>query len=298
MDSLTQRAVAAACAVAEMYGLRFDAPELVNAGINVLVRLAPTDVVCRVATTTGHVRHAGIGLWREVGIASYLAAQGLPVIPPSPALPAGPHEQDELWLSFWDYLPATDEPIDAFAAACALRACHEALQDYPGELPLWGAWEEARQIRSDLAAEGVLQADDAIYLQAMTDHVDGRIAQYDLPVYPIHGDAHYENVMNTARGLLWFDWEDCFLGPHEWDLACMLRQSRVFDLHRERGPRALAAFGDGMQAEVLDTLVIARDLQAVSWGMLHARQYDDVAERVASRVERMRKHAAQMGLAA
>ncbi|MBV8657634.1 MAG: aminoglycoside phosphotransferase family protein [Burkholderiales bacterium] len=298
MDELTQRAVNAARAVATRLGLRFTDTVLVNAGINVLVRFSPTNVLCRIATTTGLVRLGGVGFKREVEIARFLAARGLPVIGPSAALDAGPHEHDGLWLSFWDYLPATDEPIDAQAAAKALRSCHEALSDYTGTLVPWGAWEEARQIRTDLVDQGLLASADIDVLAELTAYVDAKIAEYALPLQAIHGDAHYENVMFTAQGLRWFDWEDCFLGPREWDIACMLRQSRVFDLHAHRAPQAMAGYGEEIRHETLDALVLARDLQAVSWGLLHAQQYDDAAERIASRMARMRQHLDRIGQAA
>ena len=37
----------------------------------------------------------------------------------------------------------------------------------------------------------------------------------DLPLRPVHGDTHLRNVINTARGPLWGDWEDAFRGPLE-----------------------------------------------------------------------------------
>jgi len=38
---------------------------------------------------------------------------------------------------------------------------------------------------------------------------------------PLHGDAHPGNVLLTADGPRWTDFEDVCLGPVEWDLASM-----------------------------------------------------------------------------
>jgi thiamine kinase-like enzyme len=35
----------------------------------------------------------------------------------------------------------------------------------------------------------------------------------------LHGDAHPGNLLPTAQGLLWIDFEDACRGPLEWDYA-------------------------------------------------------------------------------
>jgi len=43
----------------------------------------------------------------------------------------------------------------------------------------------------------------------------------DLPFrsVPIHGDAHLGNVLFTAKGPLWTDFEAASMGPREWDIG-------------------------------------------------------------------------------
>ena len=43
----------------------------------------------------------------------------------------------------------------------------------------------------------------------------------------VHGDSHPGNVLWTAGGPLWSDWEDAHLAPLEWDLACLVAAGRV-----------------------------------------------------------------------
>src|SRR5277367_3550945 len=99
MDDLSRRAIAAAVAVANSFGLRCDDPEILADGSNVLVHLKPAPVVARVATTTGLVRKpAQNWLALDLDLAGFLAAQSFPVVPPSAELPPGPHVQDGLAL--------------------------------------------------------------------------------------------------------------------------------------------------------------------------------------------------------
>ncbi len=42
---------------------------------------------------------------------------------------------------------------------------------------------------------------------------------YTGPVQVLHGDAWSGQVMRTAEGLKWFDFETASIGPKEWDLA-------------------------------------------------------------------------------
>jgi Ser/Thr protein kinase RdoA (MazF antagonist) len=58
-----------------------------------------------------------------------------------------------------------------------------------------------------------LSRDDAAVLRRAAAGVRRRIDALALPVQAVHGDAHLGNVINTARGPLWNDWGDAFLGP-------------------------------------------------------------------------------------
>ncbi|MBX3229103.1 MAG: phosphotransferase [Labilithrix sp.] len=57
----------------------------------------------------------------------------------------------------------------------------------------------------------------------------------------VHGDAHIRNVLATARGVLWTDWEDAFLEPIEFDLACLRCAASPLPV---LGPSALRADGE------------------------------------------------------
>jgi aminoglycoside/choline kinase family phosphotransferase len=53
------------------------------------------------------------------------------------------------------------------------------------------------------------------------------------PRRPLHGDAHTGNVLNTASGPQWLDFEDVWAGPVEWDLASRTITDDVVDASPE-----------------------------------------------------------------
>ena len=123
-------------------------------------------------------------------------------------------------LSFWTYVPVTGEPVDPVAAGEALRACHAALREFHGSLPLLSGLTEAEALLARLAAEETL---DPRPPPAARAHRGAHAALGSLraPIQPLHGDAHLGNVLNGPDGPLWNDWEDTCLGPVGWDAACL-----------------------------------------------------------------------------
>ena len=85
--------------LARDFGVRVDAPVVLNDGANLLLHLAPAPVVARVATATAVIR-PGVAAWlaRDVALAGFLDARGVPVTRPAEELSAGPgpHERDGL----------------------------------------------------------------------------------------------------------------------------------------------------------------------------------------------------------
>lgn len=270
---LTRRALAAALAVAARHGLRCDEPRILRDASNLLVLLHPAPVVARVTTVTSTFRPGDAWLAREVAIASYLAAAGAPVVAPSADPPPGPHHEDGLVLSFWPYVDEGRRELDAREAGRRLRACHEALHDFPGELPRLAVLDEAERILAALLADGTLGADDEALLRRAGDAVRGRVERLGLPLQAIHGDAHLTNVITGPDGPLWNDWEDCFRGPRGWDLGCLVATARAFGRDPAPGEAALAGYGPpAIDDDALDVFVDARRFQGVAVGLLMARE--------------------------
>jgi aminoglycoside phosphotransferase (APT) family kinase protein len=107
----------------------------------------------------------------------------------------------------------------------------------------------------------------------------------------VHGDSHLGNVLATAGGPLWGDWEDAFLGPAGWDLACLLAPAQVFGEAPERGLVALAAYGATVGDEELDVLVRARAVQLAAWTVVIVARHPQRAFRLAPQLAWLRRHA-------
>jgi Phosphotransferase enzyme family len=253
----------AAVETAEDLGLRFDRPVILRDLSNLLVHLTPAPVVARVATTTGTVRPGEAWLAREVAVAGYLASAGAPVVAPSAEVPPGPHRCDGLALTFWEYAEPVDAPLDPRAAGRGLRQCHEALAGYPGELPPLAVLDEVAR----LVPAG---------LESVARSLRERIEALALPLQAVHGDAHLRNVINTARGPLWNDWEDTFLGPVAWDLGCLHASARAFGHDPAPVTVAQAGYGAAPEPAVLDLFVEARRLQVTVWSLVIAERHPHI----------------------
>jgi len=245
-------------------------PVILRDGSNILVHLRPHKVVARVPATTAIIRIGDAWLAREIAIANYLAAAGVPVVAPSDELAPGPHRIDGLVLSFWRFVVEQNESADARNAGVALRRCHEALADYAGELLPMAALIETEKILAELT-EIDIATDDAAMLREIAARTREQIECLRLPMQALHGDAHLGNVLASPNGLLWTDWEDTFTGPIFWDLACLVAAPRVFGTDPTGAQEAHAAYGASIDATVLDLFVEARAVQVAAWCALAAR---------------------------
>ena len=115
--------------------------------------------------------------------------------------------------------------LDAAAAGAALRRIHDALADVdPAGLEHFARLDEiGARCRGVCRSRGGELEAFRRGLDAARKVVDG----LDVPLQPIHGDAHHGNVMRTPSGPLWGDFENVCLGPRELDLACNELRARA-----------------------------------------------------------------------
>ncbi|MEV4353818.1 phosphotransferase [Nonomuraea sp. NPDC049625] len=254
-------AVAAAVSLAEEHGIRVADPVVLNDSFNLRVHLHPAPIVARVPTVTalGRARPAD-ALRRELDVVSYLHGQGVPVVPPSDLLPAGPHLRDGVAVSFWKHVEHDPgHRMGPETAGRGLAELHEALRGFPGELPYLGpVLDEPLRLLELLDGEvppGVLaRLRDAH--AGLAERLAGRTAQ------AVHGDAHPGNLLATPAGLLWNDFEESMAAPVEWDLACLLRTQRL------DGRAAVRAYGHDPDDPELREFLAARALQGTLWMLL------------------------------
>ncbi|HEX5120646.1 MAG TPA: phosphotransferase [Pseudonocardiaceae bacterium] len=244
--------VAAAVEVAAAHGVRCTEPVVLRDGSNVLVHLAPAPVVARVAGLTARVRPAvAAHLARDVALAGWLAGRGVPVVAPSGELPAGPHLRAGRVLTFWTYV--SHDPGHVWRPAefgPLLAELHAVMADYPGELPTDSLLSDVPLAVNYLRSVGDTVLPDALIEDAAKLTLTGRAV-------PLHGDAHPGNLLATADGPVWTDFEDTWRGPVEWDLACLAATGRL------DGPAAVAAYPHDPAA--LGPFPAARRLHGLVW---------------------------------
>jgi hypothetical protein len=224
---MSESAVKAAVEVAAEHGLRADDPVVLRDAWHVLVHLRPLPLVARVSSGRPYPEGPPEDdVIRELAVASHAARAGAPVVPPSNLLDPGPHRHGGHVIAFWKYAgrPREVEPI---AAGEALRAIHESLVDYEGELPSLHT--------ADLT--GIL---DNLEPSADTEFLcELGLRQPAGATQAIHGDAH---LANCLPGPLWHDFETACRGPREFDLAALTLSDEVRADDASR--IALEAYGD------------------------------------------------------
>jgi hypothetical protein len=271
-------AARAAVSAAAGFGIGCTDPEVLADGANVIVRLAPSPVVAKVAASTAALRpDPAASLQRELDVALFLTGKGAPVMPPSAEAPATIHHADGHVMSFWTYLRAdgTSRP-DAATLGSMLRDLHGVLRPYPGAAP-WLA--PLGDIEAFLARPqtGLSDADTEALGEAfrrVTAQLDPALDQGQV----LHGDAGAGNLMATSAGWIWHDFEDVCSGPVAWDLAPSVA-SRFMD-----GSRVLAAYGDAVDARQLDICRQLRLLNLTVWYSVYAERLPECRERAAELV--------------
>ncbi len=266
-DRRLQLAIRAATEIAQEQGVKFERAIVLRNRSNAIIHLYPSPVVARVAMATSRVRHGAAWLTREVAISRYLTSVGVPVIPPSREVAPGPVQLFGLVLSFWEFVEETGEVVDSGAAGKLLRTCHEVLLAFQEELPVLERIREAEHLLDQVSA--VLHPSDAEMLHRVSQGWQGKFEQ--LPLQAIHGDAHLGNFLNTKQGLVLGDWEDTFIGPVGWDLACL----QLFGTDQERAEAVRLGYGLAIDQEQLDLCIKARNLCGIVWSIILNQQHPD-----------------------
>ncbi len=275
----------AALAVARDQRLPAGRARVLSARGNLLVHLAPSPVVARVATLTAFSREDPFAwLQREVEVAGYAAGHGGPVVPPlSPRGPGvradpGPHRNAGFAVSLWTYVPPgpAAERAGPVSAGRALALLHLSLTGYQRQLGwLTPVRDQVTEGLAALERAGLLDGPRLSALRARHAEILAGLDRSGSPPIVLHGDAHPGNLMHAgAPGWAWIDLEETCLGPREWDLAVL---ARSWD-DPAQARAALAAYADLTATDVptaasLGLFGQARDLEAAVWSLCMAHQY-------------------------
>ena len=226
---------------------------------NTLVLRLTESLVARVVQDRSGPRQGTDWFARENAIAQHLTVQGAPIIPLHPDLPPGPHEHGGYPMNFWEYVTRVENAPDPTEIGRTLRQCHEILRTFPEPLPSLGILTETLRILE------TRQLFPASIQRMLSDHIMHSFEVLSaFPAQPLHGDAHMGNLMQTTRGLLWTDWEDCFLGPVEWDVASLIWNARILEEDHATVATILEAYGP-IDDRALEQSLIARGAVISAW---------------------------------
>jgi aminoglycoside phosphotransferase (APT) family kinase protein len=209
------RAVAAAAATAATLGLPADDAVVLHDSNKLTLRLLPCDTVARVAPDGSRVARF------EVETARRLAAAGCPVGAPGPRVGPRVHERDGFAITFWTHhaqaAPPTVAPADY---AHALARLHAGLRGADVPAPRFtDRVEHARRLVADPGLTPALAAADRELLGGTLRTLGRAVAERGTAEQVLHGEPHPGNLLGTADGPLFIDFETCCRGPVEFDLA-------------------------------------------------------------------------------
>jgi hypothetical protein len=278
-SALTARAVAASVSVASAHGVRVSDPHVLADAYSVRVHLKPAPIVARIGTLTPVLR-SPIESWlaRELSVAEFLAAKGAPVVPPSDLLPLNPHHCDGLVMTFWRYFEPVSDTLPAPAIVGRMQAeLHAVLRDYPGDLPLLAPPlnDIPRGLYRLQQLGNILSASDLRLLQTTYDRLLPQLTNPVGLLQPLHGDAHAFNLIPTAKGLLWNDFEDTCAGSIVWDLINLDEDGR-------------AAYPNAPDSATLEPYRQMRQLHAIVWVYAMLPELPDWLEPVKAMLDDLR----------
>jgi Phosphotransferase enzyme family len=214
-------AVAAAMKVAQCLRVGRVHPVVLHTSQHVTIRLLPTDLVARAVRDDAQSLDR---LRRELSVGQHLSARGAPSVGLAAGVPPGPHFSDGFAVTFWEFVshvPANEDNAEHTArAAAALSRVHQALADFPFELPnFWAKVDQCRNLLQTPSALPELAPGNRQFLLSVYSSVRTALDRLPVRLLPILGDAHLGNVFITSDGALWNDFEDACLGPREWDIG-------------------------------------------------------------------------------
>jgi len=197
LASEISRALGAARSTASSLGLPVDDAVVLQNSNKLTLRLLPCDVVARVAPVADQVAHL------EVEIAQRLTAAGSPVAALDPRVEPRVYERDGLVMTLWTYYaPGRSWEVSPADYADALGRLHAGLRTLDVRTPhFMERVESAQRVVADHERSPGLTEPERRADQLL------------------HGEPHPGNVLATADGPLFIDFETCCRGPVEFDVA-------------------------------------------------------------------------------
>jgi hypothetical protein len=143
------------------------------------------------------------GRWgAKVAVALHLAARGAEIAPPATRVEPGPHDQDGLEITLWEFVPHDPDPeLDDDELAHSLERLHGHLASWPGELPDYRERiaRTGRLLVDDVAMQAVPR-DGLALLRLRFAAMAPTLLERARPTTVLHGGPHAHNVPCHAVG--------------------------------------------------------------------------------------------------
>ncbi|MEU8230632.1 aminoglycoside phosphotransferase family protein [Actinoplanes sp. NPDC048967] len=241
------RATRAALSTASSLGLAAHDAVVLHNSNKLTLRLRPGDVLARVAPAAHQSAQFELDIaQRLVEVGSPVAALERPEV----------FAQDEFVVTFWTYYePVTTQAIPPADYAAALERLHAGMRRVDLPAPHFtDRISEARALVADPRQTPRLADEDRAFLAGTLDRLHRAVSDTGRPDQLLHGEPHPGNVLPTATGPLFIDFETCCRGPVEFDLA--------------HAPDEVADHYPGVDHNLL------RDCRAVMLAMITAWRWD------------------------
>jgi Ser/Thr protein kinase RdoA (MazF antagonist) len=142
---------------------------------------------------------------------------------------------------------------------------HEALAPYDGDLAGFAdLGRDIERLRRALRPSAELSAERIDSLGERLAALRETLFARPLPVQALHGDASVGNLLRTAGGFLWNDFEDTLRGPVHWDISGYLISLQWRGADDAFLDRVLEAYG-GLDREALAPFTVGHELYDEIW---------------------------------
>ncbi|MFD6417745.1 phosphotransferase enzyme family protein [Streptomyces sp. NPDC060194] len=246
-DTDTARAVEAGTGVAAACGLTVEDALVLHASNKVTLRLAPCDVVARVAPPGDE------SPLFELELARRLVAAGCPVAGPDRRVEPRVYERDGFGVTLWTYhAPTASHGLTPGAYADGLARLHAGMREVRHDAPHFTERvAQAQQLVADHDRTPALAPADRTLLADTLRTLRRAVSSWGAPEQLLHGEPHPGNVLITADGPLFVDLETCCHGPVEFDLA--------------HAPEAVGARYPALERELLHLCRVLALAVATTW---------------------------------
>ena len=211
-----RRAVRVAISTARELGLAADDAMVLHDSNRVALRLMPCDIVASVAGPA----HADVAPL-EVEIAQRLADIEAPVAAVAPRVGLRVYERDDFWITLWTYYdPVGPLGVEPAPYATAMEQLHAGLRTLDVRTPHFtDRVAEAQQLVATPDQTPRLVEADRELLDNTLCGLNRAIERRGHTEQLLHGEPHPGNLLNTAHGPRFIDFETVCRGPIEFDLA-------------------------------------------------------------------------------